>query len=900
MALLQNWNRMKRSMPMAGLAAMAILTAASLATAQRLPRTAVPDHYDLTFTPDLQKARFAGDEIIQVEVPAPTRSITLNALDLDFQSADMASGGVTEQARVTMDGEKQMATLSVERPLPAGTAQIHIRFTGILNDKLRGFYLARSGGRRYAVTQFESTDARRAFPCFDEPAYKATFSITLVVDRGDTAISNGKLASDKPGPADGKHTLTFGVTPKMSSYLVAMAVGDFQCVNGAAEGTPIRVCATPDKKAMGLYALEAAEHVLQYYDQYFAIRYPFGKLDLVAAPDFEAGAMENTACIIFRESLLLLDSQHASPEARRSVAGVIAHEMAHQWFGDLVTMRWWDDIWLNEGFATWMSSKPLEAWHPEWNIGVSQASATGGALDADSLDTTRPIHARSAETPDEIDQLFDGIAYGKTAAVLRMLESYEGPETFRAGVNAYLAQHAYGNSTAADFWDAQTQASKLPIDRIMPTFVNQPGAPLVNLSVSCQGDAEQLTLSQQRYFSDRAAFEKGTSELWQLPVCLKWPDGKGGFTTRCLLLTEKRKTIPVQGCAPWMFGNEGAHGYYRSGYDEANLRALAEHAETGLTPPERIALVNDAWALVRIGKDSIVDFMGLSEDLRSDPSPDVEQRVLAQFNEIGDRLLAEADRPAFAVWLRSWLKPEAEKLGWQAAPDESGEKRSLRAVVLGVLGQAGRDPETLDEARRQAERYLADPSSVDPALAGVALRLAALNGDARLYDEIVAAQGQAGRSPEYYARCFSALAAFRDPALLRRTLNYALSSDVRSQDFVGLIDAVMNNPSGRDLAWGFVKTHWGEIQKKASYGGLAGVVFATGAFCDPQHRADVSDFFSSHPVREADRAIPQALEDIQGCIDLRAQQGQNLAAWLEKQGSTSQTASRLDRVESLR
>lgn len=617
-----------RCVASAGVSAVAFLMLGSVAAAQRLPRTAIPEHYDLTLTPDLENARFSGDEVIQVRVPAQTRTITLNAADIRFQSAEIVSGSTTYKARVEIDAGKQEATLISDRPIPAGAAELHIRFSGALTDKLRGFYLAHSGTRNYAITQFEPTDARHAFPCFDEPSFKATFSITLVLDRNDTAVSNGALISDTPGPGDTKHTLRFAASPKMSSYLVAMAVGDFQCVTGAADGTPIRVCTTPDKTDMAPYALEAAEHILQYYDRYFAIKYPFGKLDLVAAPEFEAGGMENTACIIFGESALLLDDRHATPEARRVVASLIAHEIAHQWFGDLVTMEWWDDLWLNEGFATWMSSKPLAAWHPDWNIGVSQASATGGALDADSLDATRPIHARHAETPDEIDQLFNGLAYGKTAAVLRMVESYEGPETFRAGVNAYLTRHAYGNSTASDFWDAQTQVSRLPIDGIMPTFINQPGAPLVNLSASCHGDSEQLTLSQQRYFYDRAAFEKGTDELWQVPVCLKWPDGKGGFVTRCLLLGQREKTFPVPGCASWVFGNEGAHGYYHSGYDAGNLRALAEHAETGLTPPERIALVNDEWALLRIGKDSIIDFMGVSDNLHDRPSPRPEPRAL--------------------------------------------------------------------------------------------------------------------------------------------------------------------------------------------------------------------------------------------------------------------------------
>jgi aminopeptidase N len=334
------------------IAAATVLLTACGVVAQRLPENVKPESYELTFGPNLEKATFTGDEVIRVRLEKPAKAITLNSAEIEFQEASVTAGGATQKATVATDEKNETATLTVAKEIPAGEAQMWIKFTGILNDKLRGFYLSQTQRRRYAVTQFEAMDARRAFPCFDEPAYKATFQINLMIDKADTAISNGKIVSDTPGPEEGKHTLKFSATPKMSTYLVAMMVGDFVCREGGTDGIPIRVCAVPEKKEFTGFALESAEHILEFYNKYYSQKYPFQKLDIIAFPDFSAGAMENTAAITYREALLIIDDKTASVDSHQAVAGVLAHEMAHQWFGDLVTMKWWDDIWLNEGFAT--------------------------------------------------------------------------------------------------------------------------------------------------------------------------------------------------------------------------------------------------------------------------------------------------------------------------------------------------------------------------------------------------------------------------------------------------------------------------------------------------------------------------------------------------------------------
>ena len=420
------------------------------ASAQRLPLNAVPEHYSLKLTPNFETDKFSGNEIIDVRVQKATETITLNAVELTFETVKITSAGSTQAAQVQLQPDSEMATLTVPKTVAAGPAQIHIEYTGDLNKKLRGFYLSKANGQKYAVTQFEPTDARRAFPSFDEPALKATFDITVIAPKQDTAISNGRIVSDTSGPGPDVHTIKFATSPKMSTYLVAFLVGQFDCVSGTSDNIPVRVCATPGKQQYGEYPLKWAEDILHFYDNYYGIKYPYGKLDLIAIPDFEAGAMENTAAITYREDDLLVDPKAATTDHKKNVALVIAHEMAHQWFGDLVTMAWWNDIWLNEGFATWMETKPLAALKPQWGMRQDEKLSDIEAMRVDSLQATRPIRT-NAETSAQINELFDAIAYNKTAAVLRMVEAYVTPEVFRNGVNQYLKAHAYANATAEDF-----------------------------------------------------------------------------------------------------------------------------------------------------------------------------------------------------------------------------------------------------------------------------------------------------------------------------------------------------------------------------------------------------------------------------------------------------------------
>ncbi len=756
-------------------------------SAQRLPDNVVPESYDLKFEPNLASATFSGDETIHVRLQKPSSSIVLNSAEIKFEEVTITSGGSRQTAAVSSDEKNEMATFTVPNSIPAGPADIHIRYTGVLNDKLRGFYLSETSRRRYAVTQFEATDARRAMPSFDEPAYKAVFRITLVVDKGDTAISNGRIISDSPGPGDTKHTLQFSPSPKMSTYLVAMMVGDFQCLEGGADGIPVRVCAVPEKKGLLSFALLSAENILKFYDRYYDIKYPFQKLDIIAFPDFSAGAMENTAAITYRETLLTIDDKTASVDAHQAVVGVLAHEMAHQWFGDLVTMKWWDDIWLNEGFATWMASKPVEAWKPEWHAELGEIQGTGGALSTDSIASVRAIRAK-ADTPAEIQTLFDGVAYGKAASVLRMVEAYVGPEVFRKAVNAYLEKHAYGNATAEDFWNQVAATSGKPVDKIMAGFTQQSGAPLVTVKTACQGNTTQVTLAQERYFANAARLAAGSTELWLIPVHLR---ASGSKDAAYRPLSERRQTFELPGCSPWVYANVGGRGHYRTSYDPTAFAKMSAELETAFSPEERIHFLGDAWAMVRVGRLSIGDYLAMLEKLQAERSRAVVEVMIFRIAEIHDTVVAAADRPAFEKWVRNFLRPIADDLGDTPAPGESDDRRGLRPDVFAVLTAYGRDPQLLAKSRTIVEAYMKDPASVDAALAGSALPISAFEGDAALYDKYVE-HLKTPKTPEESANYLGAIGQFRDPALTKRTFDLFLGPVVKNQDLFYLFGPLAN------------------------------------------------------------------------------------------------------------
>ncbi len=717
-------------------------------------------------------------------------------------------------------------------------------------------------------------------PASTSRQYKATFDITAIVDQGDTAISNNEIVSDKPGPAN-QHTIRFATTPKMSSYLVALLVGDWKCIHDSVDGIKLGVCTVPGKENLTHFPLEAGKAILHYYNDYYGIKYPLPKLDLIAVPDFQAGAMENWGAITYRETALLVDEKTGSFGARKEVAGTIAHEVAHQWFGNLVTAAWWDDIWLNEGFATWMTPHPVEAWKPDWLIGQDVVNQSLWSLDRDAVRNTRPIH-QDAETRGEIDSLFDGIAYGKTSAVLHMLESYLGPEIFRAGVNLYLKEHAYGNATAADFWNAM--ATKFPAN-LSITSCQPSSCKLVSLTfrypenVPINGDA-RLALTQKRFFNSAETLHAANDQKWQVPVCTR-EIGSTSQHTNCLLLSEAQQSFRLKSCPKFLFPNSGAQGFYRYDYDTAALQSLGAAASQFFTSEESVSVVGNEWALMQTGVHGVGDYLALGAQFKNTSGYVLLENFFNHLQFLEHNIVTVSDRPAFQAWLNQTFSPVLQQLGYNGRPNDTPVEKQKRAVLLFGLGAIGNDPEAISQANVIVQQFMKSPSSVDGSLADAAVKVAARHGDATLYAQYQA-QLKENLPPETHYLFFYALADFPSTELAQQTLNWSLTPEVRNQDLY-IIDKLVENPNIRSVSWEFMRQHFDEISRKSA-GGLWGsdlYIYAAYPVCDTKLRSELEEFYRQHPFEGKEREEARMLERISDCIALRDQQQERLSAWLQ-------------------
>ena len=842
-----------------------------MANPYRLPRTVIPRRYALTLTPDLGTATFEGAVDIDVDVAEPTHEVVLNVVELEIHQAWVETGGGRSPATVTLDEDAERATLTLAEDLPPGAAVVSLRFRGLLNDKLRGFYRSTftddAGIERViATTQFEATDARRAFPCWDEPDLKARFAITLHLDEGLHAVSNAAIESDEG--LDGKRRVRFAETMTLSTYLVAFIVGPLEVTEPVdVAGTPLRLLCPPGKLHLTPFGLEVAEFSLRYLADYFDIPYPGDSMDLVAIPDFAFGAMENLGCVTFRETLLLADPEHATQGELQNVVDVIAHELAHMWFGDLVTMKWWNGIWLNEAFATFMELKVTDAFRPAWERWVSFGLARTTAFDTDALQTTRPIEY-PVVSPADAEGMFDVLTYEKGAAVVRMLEQYLGEDEFRAGIRKYMANHQYGNTETTDLWDAIEEATGEPVRRIMDSWIFQGGHPIVSVEVGESG--RQLRFSQEK-FQYRGDDLDGTR--WEIPLQLRYSLESGDVVRATALLDGDTFVLDLPEPVRWIVANADGHGFYRVRASAPLREALVRQSQV-LSEIERYGLVDDTWASVLAGTTGVSDFLALADGFTDETDVSVWRRLLAGLDEV-DRIVHGGARAALQARVRALVGPALERLGWDERPGEPDRDRELRGALIAALANLGADPGARARVHELFERYCADSTSVESNVAAAVVRATAATAGAQEVDTIIE-HFQHGGTPQEELRFLYALAEVRDPEQMARVLELAMTPAVRTQNAPFLIGSCIANRDNGAMAWKLVHERWDEMNERFPSNSIVRMLSGIRAVNDPALAADIEAFTAEHPVPQAKQTLQQHLERMRVSVSLREREAPGL------------------------
>ena len=859
-----------------------------MTTPTMLPTAVRPSAYDLTLQPDLEKFTFRGEEDIDLTIHEPTSEIVMNADEIEIQEArlTLADGTNLEPCCIDFDKEQETVTLGFDEELSPGQARLRLEFTGELNDKLRGFYRSRyvdsDGTEKYlATTQLEATDARRAFPCWDEPAIKATFKVTLIIPSDLVAVSNMSIVRESE-VEPGLKRLEFGETPIMSTYLLAFIIGELGCVERTAEdGTIVRVYTTRGKEEQGRFALDVSVDLLAYFNEYFGIPYPLEKMDHIAIPDFAAGAMENWGAITYREIAILVDPENTSAGTKQIVASIVSHEMAHQWFGNLVTMAWWDALWLNESFASWMGDMAVDNLFPEWDTWTSFVSQdTTRALSLDGLKNSHPIH-QEVKNPAEIGQLFDAISYSKGGSVLRMLEDFLGSENFRKGLHDYLVKHSYANADTGDLWDALGEASGQPVSEMMETWLHQTGYPYLDAEISREETGITVSVGQQRFTYDSIIDDSGEDDtLWHVPLRAR---SAGSGEAASTLQRGRTASLSVGGGASdWVKINPEQTGFFRVKYRSEDLALLRPAIESlDLSAVDRLGIQSDAYALAKAGIQPATDFLEIAQAYVNEDHAYVWGDLGSNLGAYDNLLTDEPFFEAYQRFGRELFGPAGGQVGWDPKAGEGHLDALLRSTVLGGLGGYG-DSDTLAEAGRRFEEYAKDQSSVNPDIRRLVLSLTAKQGDSDVYHAMWALEQEATLEEEK-VRLLGALTEFEDPNLLMTTLERSLDTEyVRTHNTIGIMARTAGNPKGKGLAWDFLKSNWAEFDRRYGEGGfgLMTLVSIAGRFTTQEKLEDVEKFFTDTPVPAADRTIRQALEAIRLNVAWLERNRGPLAEWL--------------------
>jgi len=852
-------------------------------TPGKLPKAVIPVHYAIELTPDLKSLGIAGVEVVDIEVREPTTRLVLNAVDITLSAVSIDDEA--QAAEIALDAATETATLTFPKMLAAGPHRLRIGFAARINAFARGLffvdYPTDNGMKRMLASHLEPADARRIFPCWDEPAFKATFALTVTVPRNFLGVGNMPVTREEPVAPDSKR-VAFAPTPKMSSYLFVFAAGELERLTAEADGVTVGVVTTAGKREQGRFALDNAVKLLDYYNDYFGVKYPLPKLDLIAVPGGHGGAMENWGGIIFFESRLLFDPSTNADTARRGVFSILAHEMAHLWFGDLVTMGWWDNIWLNEGFASWMQVKAAEHFYPQWQTWLNDNSQKQLAMALDARRTSHPIQQPVADQSEAM-ATFDGITYSKGQALIRMLENYLGETAFANGIRNYMAAHAYGNTTTADLWQSLESAAGKPVTGIAASFTEQDGVPLIVAETNCDGDTQRMTLRQDRFVIVPAPSSAAGSQAavlparsWQVPI-----------SVGPLRATQPAEPILLQGSSEIAAGSCGEAvkvnlddvGYFRTEYGPNSLKALAKSLAL-MTPSDRLNFVADSWALVQAGRAEPQSYLALIEQISADDHRALWDQVIGTLTWL-DRLARDhGERPALQAYARARLRPLFDRLGWDGSGSGDDNATLLRSSLIRALGDLG-DEDILAEARRRFAGFLKNPQSLPNALRDSVTHLVGIGADRASYDTLLALARKTTVTNERL-RYYYAAASARDATLARTTLALTLTDELPSTIVGGVIYTVGLSGEQPELAWEFVKANFDALAAKQgpSFGDAFIASFMTN-FSDEAHAVELAHFAPAQASTGGRVMAARALETIAIAADLKTRALPAIDAWIK-------------------
>lgn len=856
----------------------------------RLPETVAPTSYRVQLNLDPSKETFSGHITINVDVKQAVQTIWLNANHIEISDAKLSADGKEMTAKATPSGEDFMG-LHFDSDVPTGRAVIDIRYTGhVRQQDSSGVFHMKEGGINYLFTQFESTDARAAFPCFDEPSYKVPWQLSLTVPQDDVAVSNTPVANQKTSGAE--KVFDFEQTKPLPSYLVAFAVGQFDFVPAGYVGknrAPVRIITPKGLGYEAKYAAEITATILDREEQYFGIPYPYPKADQLAIPTtFGFGAMENAGLVTYAQTILLADPKIDTINRQRECASVEAHELAHQWVGDLVTTAWWNDIWLNEAFATWTEQKILAEWHPEWQTRVDDVNDKLDAMSQDSLVSARAIR-QPIKTKNDISNAFDSITYSKGAAVIRMFEAWIGPEEFRKGVHAYLTRYEFKNATAPEFLDSISTATNKDVTHPFETFLNQAGVPMITTSLNCNQGSPVLHIEQQRYLP--LGSKGSTDQIWQIPVCARWGTEETG-TSACTLMTEAKTDWQLKGngCPAWVQANDDAVGYYRVDYQGGLLQNLVKgDVEKRLNAAERVDFMGNASALAAGGKIAAADALGLVPVFQSDPERYVVESAFDIARYPREHLVPEDLMPNYHKFLQENFDARARQLGWTPKPGEPDNTLLLRPVLVRGMATTGDDQQLAKEGQQLTLKWLNDPTSINPNMINAVLGTGAYYGDKTLFGRFFDAYKNTN-DRQQQQRILSAMGSFRDPAAIQEGFNLMLEGKIPMiQAIYTLMFMGQGQVSTRHMAFDFMKTHFDDLAAKRPTGGGfdAGAMFpyVGASFCSEQDKQELQSFFEPRISKftGGPRILENVVERINVCIAEKKTQEPSVEAFLKKQ-----------------